>query len=267
MVIMVVNILEVVGSQRRRHSQPATDRPVQGTTPSRRRVTPDRPIGGGKGGRRLCGRVPGNAVFLKQDRRKSAREQRRPNQDHQTPENRPRTATPPRKPEPKKRPSANDGEKKKKQARERNLGVGVGEDVWIDVGERVQVEETQGETQTKKVWVSPAPGRERQRETRRRRKHQTRKEEDKQVETKHGSGREGLKGTENKHRPLRTNNGCTKDRQRPEDPKTKTRQQPHQHPRGIHTAGWMGPWAALPSLGESPQGTMVPRGPKTPPPW
>ena len=57
----------------------------------------------------------------------------------------------------------------------------------------------------------------------------------------------------------------TKSRQKPEEPKRKTRHRPRQIPRGIHTAGWRGPWAALLFLGESPQGTMVPRGPKTPP--
>ena len=47
---------------------------------------------------------------------------------------------------------------------------------------------------------------------------------------------------------------------------TTTRHSHQQIPRGIHTAGWRGPWAALPSLGESPQGTVVPRGRTTPPP-
>ena len=200
--IIIVSVLEMVGSQRRRHSQPATDRPVQGTTPSRRRVTPDRPIGGGKGGRRLCGRVPGNAVFLKQDRCKSTREQRRPNQDHQTPENSTRTATPPRKPEPKKQPSASDGEEKKKQVRERNLGVGEGEEVRVVVVVCVQEEENTRGNPNQKGLGSPAPERERERERERENTASTKptiqkKKRGTHTKAKYGSGLEGLKNQTN----------------------------------------------------------------------
>ena len=90
--MMVVSILDVVGSQRRRHSQPATDRPVQGTTPSSRRVTLDKPIGGGKGGRRLCGRISGSAVYLCKRRckmQKRSTDQPEPNH-HQTTRTKPR---------------------------------------------------------------------------------------------------------------------------------------------------------------------------------
>ena len=134
---------------------------------------------------------------------------------------------PPRKPTPTEPGRANtepgtsdDDEKKKKTGAGQCLGVGEEEDVRIEGGERVQVEETQGEPQTKKVWASPAP--ERERERTRTRTHgvdeQTiqEKEEDRQIEAKHGSGREGLNGPENKHRPLRNNNGFTTNRQKPD---------------------------------------------------
>ena len=198
--IIIVSLLEVVGSQRHRHPQPATDRPVQGTTPSRRRETPDRPIGGGKGGRRLCGRNPGSAVFLCKRRCKNTRDQHRPNQNQKTTEYKTRTETPPRKPEPNKQPSASDGEKKKKkQKRERNLGVGVGEEVRVVVVVRVQEEEnTRGTPNPPKgVWV---PQRLREREEKR--KHGV---DDNQPDTKRrrdpykkpNTGR-GLKGSQTK---------------------------------------------------------------------
>ena len=255
MMIMVVSILEVVGSQRRRHTQPATDRPVQGTTPSRRRVAPDRPIGGGKGGRRLCGRIPGSAVSLCKRRCKNTREQHRPNQNQKTTEQKTRTETPPRD----QTPTTTQRERrrgKKEKVRERDLDVGVVLEVRVVEGDRGR-ENTRGTPNPKRFGVP-------QRLRERKRAHGV---EDRQIETKHGSGREGLNGPENKHRPLRNNNGFTKNRQETAEPKTTTRHRPQQLPRGIHTAGWRGPWAALPSLGESPQGTLVPRGQKTPPPW
>ena len=104
--------------------------------------------------------------------------------------------------------------RKKQTGAGQRLGVGEEENVRIEVGERVQVEETQGEPQTKKVWGSPAPERERKRAHGVDEQTRQEKEEDRQIEAKHGSGREGLKGPKHTHRPLRNNNGFTKNRQK-----------------------------------------------------
>ena len=92
-------------------------------------------------------------------------------------------------------------------------------------------------------------------------------EGDKQLKNRHGSGCEGLKGPDNNTDPWEITMASQRTDKDLKSQKQKPDKKPQQHPRGMNTAGWRGPWAALPSLGESPQGTMVPRGPKTPPPW
>ena len=134
--------------------------------------------------------------------------------------------------------------KEKKTGTGRGFGVGVGKDVRIRERERERERDT---TSTKE------PDKEKN-------------DEDKQLKNKHGSGREGFKGPKTTPTPEKEQR-LHKEQTRNCRAKITTRQKPQQLHRGYHTAGWRGPWDALPSLGESPQGTMVPRGPKTPPPW
>ena len=227
--IIIVSFLEVVGSQRRRHPQPATDRPVQGTTPSRRRETPDRPIGGGKGGRRLCGRIPGSAVFLCKRRCKNTRDQHRPNQNQKTTEYKTRTETPPRKPEPKTQPSANDGKKKKTVAGAEPWCRGRGRSTGRSRSPRAGGREHKGKPKPKRFGF---PQRLREKEKRRkektrRRRNQpdTRKEEGHIQKTKHGSGLEGLKN-HNKYQPQRQKRETITKEQRPR-PEQKNKQRNH----------------------------------------
>ena len=228
MMIIVVSFLEVVGSQRRRHSQPATDRPVQGTTPSRRRVTPDRPIGGGKGGRRLCGRIPGSAVFLCKKRCKRHKRTAQTNQNRKTTKDKTRTATPPRKQTPRNNP-ARTTKKKKKQVRERNLGVGVEEEVRVEVAVRGQVEEnTRGTPNPKRGFGFP----QRLREREEKRKHgvdETNQTQEKKRDTykkpNTGRGLKGLKSITNTN-PRDKNARQTTKEQRPR-PEQKNKQRNH----------------------------------------
>ena len=211
-VMIVVCVLELVGSQRRRHTQPATDRPVQGTTPSRRRVTPDRPIGGGKGGRRLCGRTSGSAVDLCKSRCKNAREQHKP-------EPRP---TPPKKQEPnhdptpgtkhRPQPNANDDEEKKNRCGSGTLMYERTRKYGLRTQCVARIEESQGEPQTPRRGFG-FPQRLRERKKREKTSptkltRQKKKTDAYNHRTRVGSWR--AQRNKNKRRPLRNNNGITK---------------------------------------------------------
>ena len=156
------------GSQWRLHPLPAADRTVPGSTPSRRRVTQDDPISGGKGVRRHCGRNTGIAVALSKKRCKNARNKRRATRTDQNtrPKHRPnRDPTPGTKHRP--QPSANGDETKKKKKKNRSgsgtLGVGVGDDVRIDVESASRSKKHKGKPKPKRFGF-PQRLRERKRE-------------------------------------------------------------------------------------------------------
>ena len=185
------------GSQWRLHPLPAADRTVPGSTPSRRRVTQDDPISGGKGVRRHCGRNTGIAVALMQEKMQECKSKKTSNRDrptHQT-KNTNRTETPPREPNTDHNPARTATRKKKTkktQERVRNFGVGVGDEVRIEDGDRGQDEETQGETQTRNGFGFPQHLRERKRENVvGEQTKQTKKEKGHKHQSEQGAGLEG----------------------------------------------------------------------------
>ena len=112
-----------MGSQWRLHPLPAADRTVPGSTPSRRRVTQDDPISGGKGVRRHCGRNTGIAVALMQEKMQECKRTKdeQPGPTKTPDQNTDRTETPPREPNTDHNPARTATRKKTKKS-----GAGAG---------------------------------------------------------------------------------------------------------------------------------------------
>ena len=167
-------------------------------------------------------------------------------------------------------PANDDDEKRKKktktQVRGRSLGEGADVDVRVEDGDRGQDEETQGETQTRKwVWVSPAPERERKRENVvGEQTKQTRKRGDTNIKANKG---QVLKGTKpNNISTPKTKKTTQKTKQIPRKHLTKRTNTKHTESQGNYHSRVAGPMGRPALSEETPQGTVVPRGPKTPPP-
>ena len=126
---------------------------------------------------------------------------------------------------------------------------------------------TQGESQTPRRGFG-FPQRLREREEKR--KHgvdetnQTKKKEGHIQKTKHGSGLEGLKD-HTRYQPQRQKPRHNQPDDKNQDLNRKTNRIAINVSRDLFTAGWRGPWAALPSPEESPRGTLIPRDQMVPP--
>ena len=170
---------------------------------------------------------------------------------------------------PEKHPRERRREKKKKTRRGGNLGEGENEDERIEVVVLGRDEETQGEPQTpRRGFGFPQRLREKE-ETRKHGVDETNHAKEKKrrgthTRAKYGSGLEGLKNQTN-DQPQRQKRDTINQITETKTVTEKRTEEPIHVSRDLSTAGWRGPWAALPSPEESPRGTLIPRDQMVPP--
>ena len=164
-------------------------------------------------------------------------------------------------------------EEKQNTRRGGDLGEGEGDEVQVEHVVRGQDEETQGGSQTPKgVWVSPAPEKERKKKTTpatiqtQEREREREREGTTNIWAYRG---QVLKGTKPNSIPTPETKRTNQNTQHPSQRnltktkhKTKHKTSKVSEDLSLQGGGAHGPPCPL---GESPQGTVVPRGPKTPP--
>ena len=167
--------------------------------------------------------------------------------------------------------------KKKRQVREQSLGESAEHGVRVVGEDRVQQEEnTRGNPNPKRGWVSPAPEREREREREKKKKERKKNvvgEQTKQKKKERGDtnikankGRV-LKGTKpNNISTPKTMKPTQETIQIPRNHLTKITNTKQTESQGNYHSRVAGPMGRPALSEETPQGTVVPRGPQTPPP-
>ena len=156
--------------------------------------------------------------------------------------------------------------KKKTQERERNLGEDVEQGVRVELVVRGHVEETQGESQTLKRGLGFPSTWERKKERKNvadeHPNNKKQRKEDYEHQSEQGAG---LKGHQTKQQLDPEDQDSTQETiQIPRKHLTKKRTPSKQSLRGMITAGWRGPWAALRFLRRHPRGPWY-RGVRKPP--